>query len=99
MKIVFHQQSNQTIPITEDFAHFNLKDSIEKTQKALELAYLGFDNATDSDLIDSYIYEIISLQKRYEHLISLASTSQDVDDCTKLHQHTPIKTLISQVFS
>ena len=34
----------------------------------LEIAYAGFDNAIEEDLIDSYIFEINALQKRYNHL-------------------------------
>ena len=46
---------------------------IQKTQCALEIAYSGFDNVTDPDLIDCYIYEINSLLKRYKHLNELAA--------------------------
>ena len=34
-----------------------------KTRQALEIAYAGFDNALESDLIDSYIYEINAFKK------------------------------------
>lgn len=49
-----------------------LKADILKTQHALEVAYLGFDNATDPDLIDCYIYEVNSALKRYRFLINQA---------------------------
>ncbi len=49
-----------------------LKADIIKTQHALEMAYIGFDNATDPDLIDCYIYEVNSALKRYRFLINQA---------------------------
>lgn len=45
---------------------------IQKTQNALEMAYAGFDNATDPDLIDCYIYEVNSALKRYRFLLHQA---------------------------
>ena len=53
-----------------------LLDDIKKTQTALEIAYLGFDNAIDPDLIDCYIYEINSVLKRYRFLIQQANHMQ-----------------------
>ena len=73
----------------------NLRDSIQKTRRALDIAYAGFDNAVDVDLIDSYIYEINSLQKRYKHLTELAAM-QPVQE--KSYQHSPIRALVSHVF-
>ena len=57
----------------EDLSPVALQDSIEKTRRALDMAYAGFDNALDETLIDSYIYEINSLQKRYKHLLNVAA--------------------------
>lgn len=42
---------------------------LSDTVAALNLAYAGFDEATDQDLIDSYIYEINALTLRYEFLL------------------------------
>lgn len=50
----------------------SLRADILKTQHALETAYQGFDNATDPDLIDCYIYEVNSALKRYRFLINQA---------------------------
>ena len=47
-------------------------DAIAKTRFALENAYAGFDDATDTDLIDCYIYEVNSLLKRYRFLLHQA---------------------------
>lgn len=97
MKIFYHQSLNCVEPVTEDLSPLNLKESIEKTRQALEIAYAGFDYAVDVDLIDSYIYEINSLQKKYEHLTGLAATQ--CTECTKkLYPHSPIRALVSHVF-
>lgn len=53
-----------------------LLSDIEKTQHALEIAYSGFDNVTDPDLIDCYIYEIDSALKRYRFLLQQAERMQ-----------------------
>lgn len=49
---------------------------IAKTQHALEVAYCGFDNVTDPDLIDCYIYEVNSALKRYRFLLAQAKSMQ-----------------------
>ena len=70
-------QSSQDIkkdaPIS---AREKLLADISKTQNALEIAYAGFDNATDPDLIDCYIYEVNSALKRYRFLLNQAQRMQ-----------------------
>lgn len=51
----------------------DLLSDIAKTRCALETAYAGFDNATDPDLIDCYIYEVNAVQKRYKYLLQEAA--------------------------
>ena len=53
-----------------------LLEDIRKTQCALEIAYSGFDNVTDPDLIDCYIYEVNSALKRYRFLLQQAERMQ-----------------------
>lgn len=53
-----------------------LLEDIRKTQCALEIAYSGFDNVTDPDLIDCYIYEVNSALKRYRFLLQQAEQMQ-----------------------
>lgn len=53
-----------------------LIEDITQTQRALEIAYSGFDNVTDPDLIDCYIYEIDSALKRYRFLLQQAERMQ-----------------------
>lgn len=97
MKVFFSQKFDETLPVTEELVPLSLKESIEKTREALEVAYAGFDNAVEIDLIDSYIYEINSLQKRYQHLTELAA-AQETNAPQESNQHSPIRTLVSHVF-
>lgn len=45
---------------------------IEKIKLKLEETRSNFDLATDEALIDCYIYEIISLNKKYQYFLQLA---------------------------
>lgn len=45
-----------------------LMQDMEKTKQAMEAAYSNFDNVTDPDLIDCYIYEVNAVLKRYKYL-------------------------------
>lgn len=49
-----------------------LLEDMEITRKAMETAYSNFDNVTDPDLIDCYIYEVNSVMKRYKFLMEQA---------------------------
>ena len=51
----------------------SILNDIAKTRYALETAYAGFENATDPDLIDCYIYEVNAVQKRYKYLLQEAA--------------------------
>ena len=46
--------------------------AIRQIQVQLECARNSFERATDETLIDSYIYEIISLQKKYAYFLKTA---------------------------
>ncbi|MBO4981151.1 MAG: DUF2508 family protein [Lachnospiraceae bacterium] len=97
MKMIFHQGYTTPEYPEEDFSSVSLQASIEKTRRDLEIAYAGFDNALETDLIDSYIYEINSLQKRYKHLTDLAASEPSSEEGPS-YQHSPIRTLVSHVF-
>ena len=43
-----------------------------QTRNALAAAYSNFENVTDPDLIDSCIYQVNSVQKRYKFLLDKA---------------------------
>ncbi len=96
MKTYFSQKNGTDSMTEEDYSPMTLKDSIEKTRRALDDAYAGFDNAVDVDLIDSYIYEINSLQKRYKHLSDLAAAEPTVEADTS-RKYSPVRALVSHV--
>ena len=98
MKMYFSQKTENDRQAEEDYTPIPLQDSIEKTRQALDRAYAGFDNAVEEDLIDSYIYEIKALQKRYKYLTDLAA-EEGIQGNTTLDIHSPIRTLVSHVFS
>ena len=107
MKFYFKQNLREDIPIEEELVKPDLEEDIKKTRYALEIAYSGFDNVVEPDLIDSYIYEINSLQKRYDHLVERslylkASEASDPESsklsAKRLRQKSPIKALVSHVF-
>ncbi len=93
-------QSLQTIDtFEEDFSPLpTLREDLEKTRIALEIAYAGFDNAVEIDMIDCYIYEINSLLKRYKYLSELASLEQTGNQ-DSLYQKPSVRTLFRHVFS
>ena len=51
-------------------------DTMHATQCALERACDGFNRAADSDLIESYVYEINALKHRYSYLLKQARQLQ-----------------------
>lgn len=50
-------------------ARQELLQSLAHTRTLINQAYGGFNNASDSDLIESYVFEINSLQARYNYLL------------------------------
>ena len=52
-----------------------LLDNLTQTMNSLHLAYQNFENATDPELIDSYIYEVNAIQMRYKFLLEKAKQS------------------------
>lgn len=73
MKILFKKGFHTPDNPEEELKLPTLMEDIEKTRIALDIAYAGFDNATDPDMIDCYIYEINALLKRYTHLSKLTN--------------------------
>lgn len=56
-------------------AGYEIMCEIESIKARLEECRLNFEQATDEDLIDCYIYEIHALNKRYRHFLRLAKES------------------------
>ena len=96
MKVLFRQLPVSQDHVEADFSSTSAKSELEKTRFALDVAYAGFNDAVDPDLIDSYIYEINSLQKKYKYLSQLAAKEALEDQ--HLDQISPIRALVSQVF-
>lgn len=46
----------------------NLLSDLAKTKNDLDIAYSNFENVIDPDLIDSCIYELNAVQKKYKFL-------------------------------
>ena len=46
-----------------------LMNSLSQTRALINQAYGGFNTTSDSDLIESYVYEINALQARYNYLL------------------------------
>ena len=74
MKMYFSKSSRENRALSEKEIERNaLLSDLEKTKRALEVAYAGFDNVVEPDLIDCYIYEVNSVLKRYKFLMEQAA--------------------------
>lgn len=71
-------------------------EDLEKTKNELEIAYSGFDNVTDPDLIDYYIYEVNAVLKRYRYLLNQAAALSPLpeEESLELNTESPVSTLI-----
>lgn len=60
-----------------------LLDEIRNVRVSLETAHSNFENASDPDLIDCYIYELNAIHVRYKYLLKqiqqLQLTSREID--------------------
>ena len=70
----------------KDKARKRLLNDLKLTQTELEIAYSGFDNVTDPDLIDCYIYKVNAVLKRYKFLMEKAAEL----DIIKAADFTPL---------
>lgn len=70
MKFFFRQPPNPEIKEAPKTELTLLLEDLELTKCELDTAYRGFDYATDPDLIDSYIYDINAVLKRYRYLLA-----------------------------
>ena len=66
--------SKKKNPATYDEKY--LLQELMMTKKAMYTAYSNLDNVTDPDLIDCYIYQLNSEQKRYKYLLQKAKESE-----------------------
>lgn len=98
MKTYFSRSSHVNRTLSEqEIQRSALLSDLEKTKQALEVAYAGFDNVTEPDLIDCYIYEVNSVLKRYKFLIeqaaSLSLLPEEEAHPAPLNPETPITSL------
>jgi len=66
LKSIFYKEKDSRAITEEDRALLLLLQSIKTN---LDAVYINFEYATDTDLIDSYIYEVKALQLKYEYII------------------------------
>ncbi len=71
-------------------------EDLEKTKYELENAYCGFDNVTDPDLIDCYIYEVNAVMKRYRYLLNQAALLSKLpeEEPASLDTKSPVTALV-----
>lgn len=55
-----------------------LMQSLSHTRTLINQAYGGFNNTSDSDLIESYVFEINSLHARYNYLLRRVKELEDL---------------------
>lgn len=58
----------------------SLRREILKAKLELDTAYSNFENVIDPDLIDCYIYQVNSIQKRYKYLLRQAKEHTTIGD-------------------
>ncbi|MBD5136013.1 MAG: YaaL family protein [Lachnospiraceae bacterium] len=52
-----------------------LLEELARTKSAMDTAYSNFENVTEPDLIDCYIYELNAAQMRYKFLLKKVKES------------------------
>ena len=96
---IFFKKAYATPPVLEnDIKVPTIREDLEKTRQALDMAYAGFDNAVNPDMVDCYIYEINALLKRYKYLNELYVLQQE-SHISESYEHAPIQALPGHVFS
>lgn len=55
--------------VSQEEERRDLISSLSHTRTLINQAYSGFNMASDSDLIESYVFEINALQARYNYLL------------------------------
>lgn len=92
MKVIFKQSPRipaESNVIVEN-GKLTIREELAKTRSALENAYLGFDNVTDPDLIDCYIYELNSVMKRYKYLLQQAAENDLLPEEKRAEAYRPL---------
>ena len=53
----------------QEISREQLLSDLRQTKTALDDAYSNFEQVVDPDLVDSYIYQVNAVQKRYHFLL------------------------------
>ncbi len=53
----------------QEISREQLLSDLKQTKTALDDAYSNFEQVVDPDLVDSYIYQVNAVQKRYHFLL------------------------------
>lgn len=61
------RSKDQNIQLSED--RRVLLHNLDETKRELDLAYVGFNQCSDPDLIEFYLYEINALRARHTYLL------------------------------
>ena len=92
MRMIFRQ--SPCIPeeseIIVDRQKMTLREELALARNALENAYAGFDNATDPDLIDCYIYELNAVMKRYKYLLQKVAETEPLPEKELAEAYRPL---------
>lgn len=92
MKIIFRQ--SPCVPAENEIIvnrqKMTLREELLLARNALENAYAGFDNATDPDLIDCYIYELNAVMKRYKYLLQKAAENDPLPEEERAEAYRPL---------
>lgn len=96
MKFIFKQSPKPQFEEKPKTLRETILEDLEKTRFELESAYCGFDNVTDPDLIDCYIYEVNAIMKRYKYLLNQAASLSKLpeEDTISLNAESPVTALI-----
>ena len=68
-RFAFGRREERAWPQEEEEERRQLRESLVQTRILIHQAYAGFNSTGDSDLIDSYVFEIKALQSRYSYLL------------------------------
>lgn len=72
LSVINHEESGdfmKTDTHVQEISREQLLSDLKLTKTALDDAYTNFENVVDPDLVDSYIYEVNAVQKRYHFLL------------------------------
>lgn len=88
MKFLFRNSPRPEFPERPKTLRECILEDLEKTRYELETAYSGFDNVTDPDLIDCYIYEVNAVMKRYRYLLNQAASLSSLPEEETINLNT-----------